>query len=199
MAKVVGLLLASGFATRFGSQKLLKSFGADGCIALQACRNLIKGTDRVVAVVRPDQQELIDLLRAQGAEVVVFDRARLGMGATLAEGVKKNASAKAWLVALADMPWIESSTIFQLAELLRSGKRIVAPSHNGVQGHPVGFGAEYLDQLVRLTGEFGARSILQNNRDALYLMQCEDPGVILDIDEPSDLLKMDSFNSIRTK
>ena len=89
MKEVVGLILASGFATRFGSQKLLQSLGSDRSIAEQACRNLIKGIDRVVAVVRPDQQELTVLLRVLGAEIVVFDRACLGMWATLAEGVKK--------------------------------------------------------------------------------------------------------------
>ena len=193
MREVVGLLLASGFSTRFGSQKLLKSLGTRGCIAEIACRNLIGGTDRVVAVVRPDQQELRDLLRAQGAEIVVFNRANLGIGATLAEGVKASSSAKAWLIALADMPWIGSSTIIQLAALLRENKRIVAPVYKGVQGHPVGFDAEYLDQLIGLTGDFGARSILKKNSDALYLMSCEDPGVILDIDEPADLLKMDNL------
>ena len=198
MREIVGLLLASGFSTRFGSQKLLKSLGKRGCIAEVACRNLIGGTDRVVAVVRPDQQELRDLLLAQGAEVIVFSRANLGMGATLAEGVKASSSANAWLVALADMPWIGSSTIFQLAALLREDKRIVAPEYKGVQGHPVGFGAEYFEQLSSLTGDFGARSILKNNSDALYLMSCEDPGVILDIDEPSDLLKLDNL-SLRNK
>ena len=72
MKEVVGLILASGFATRFGSQKLLQSLGSDRSIAEQACRNLIKGIDRVVAVVRPDQQELTELLRVQGAEIVLF-------------------------------------------------------------------------------------------------------------------------------
>jgi CTP:molybdopterin cytidylyltransferase MocA len=72
MTEVVSLLLALGFATRFGSQKLLQSLGSDGCIAEQACFNLIKGIDQVVAVVRPDQQELTDLLRVQSAEFVLF-------------------------------------------------------------------------------------------------------------------------------
>jgi CTP:molybdopterin cytidylyltransferase MocA len=90
MTEVVSLLLALGFATRFGSQKLLQSLGSDGCIAEQACFNLIKGIDQVVAVVRPDQQELTDLLRVQSAEFVLFLEPVFERGATLVEG-KKNA------------------------------------------------------------------------------------------------------------
>jgi molybdopterin-guanine dinucleotide biosynthesis protein A len=88
MKEVVGLILASGFATRFGSQKLLQSLGSDRSIVEQACRNLIKGIGRVVAVVRPDQQELTDLLRVQGAEIVLFLEPVFEWGATLEEGEK---------------------------------------------------------------------------------------------------------------
>jgi CTP:molybdopterin cytidylyltransferase MocA len=47
---------------------------------------------------------------------------------------------------------------------------MVSPLYDGIQGHSLGFGAKNQDQLVCLTGDSGACIILQNNKNALYLM-----------------------------
>ena len=188
MGNVVGLLLAAGFSRRYGAQKLLEPLHSGDCVVSVACRNLQAGTDRVVAIVRPDDPDLSDVLAKEGAEVIHFENAHLGMGATLAFGVTSSATAMAWLVALGDMPSIKVSTIQALAGALRSGGSMVIPRYQDQRGHPVGFGSIHYERLRALKGDQGARSIV-----ALYAadgveMPFDDAGILLDIDTPQDLV-----------
>ncbi|MEX1073643.1 MAG: NTP transferase domain-containing protein, partial [Burkholderiales bacterium] len=82
--KFVGLLLAAGSATRFGSDKLQHPLPHGVSIAVQAARHLKAEIPRVVAAVRPQAAETARALEAEGCEVVICERAAEGMGASLA-------------------------------------------------------------------------------------------------------------------
>ncbi|MDA1118211.1 MAG: NTP transferase domain-containing protein, partial [Proteobacteria bacterium] len=72
--KFVGLLLAAGSASRFGSDKLQHALPHGVAIAVQAARNLQKEIPRVVAAVRPGAEQTARALAAEGCEVVVCER-----------------------------------------------------------------------------------------------------------------------------
>lgn len=188
MTTVVGLLLAAGSSRRFGANKLLQPVAPDTCMAVQSCRTLRAGVERVIALIRPGQAELATLLEASGAEVVVFHAAEQGMGASLAHGVRSSPQADAWLVALADMPWLQRETVRRLAQALRAGSPLAVPVHDGRRGHPVGFGAIFRDELCALRGDRGARSILDRHSRQQLLVPCNDPGIHRDVDTPQDLV-----------
>ena len=65
----------------------------------------------------------------------------------------------------------------------------MAPSFEGRRGHPVLFGAGWLPALRALSGDEGARAILQTAQ-RLTLVAVEDPGVLLDVDRPEDLQRL---------
>ncbi len=122
-----------------------------------ACRNLLAALPRVVAVVRPDDAALAAALGAAGARIVRCASADDGMGASLACGVLATRDAAGWVVALGDMPWIETSTIARVAAAIADGAAVAAPFHRGQRGHPVGFGAACFAALAALTGDEGAK------------------------------------------
>jgi molybdenum cofactor cytidylyltransferase len=187
---IVGILLAAGQATRFGSDKLAHPL-PDGTPLIQAAaRNLRLATDHVIVVLRPDQPTLLDLLGTEDVEIVECVAAAGGMGHSLACGVSAAPAASGWLIALADMPLIRPDTIRQAADLLRAGASIVAPQHHGQRGHPVGFQQAHFPALSALGGDSGARDLLARHAAELQLFACDDPGVLLDIDTPADLSRM---------
>ena len=102
-------------------------------------------------------------------------------------GVQATADADAWLIALADMPWIRPSTIGMLGSALAAGADIVAPSYNGERGHPVGFARRHYVALAALTGDEGARAVLRANHPTLHLVATDDAGVVRDVDTRGDL------------
>lgn len=192
---VSGILLAAGAGTRFGGPKLLRPLPDGTPLALAALRALASALPRVVAVVRPGDDKLAQFLAAEGAIVTVCRDAHLGMGTSLAWGVGMSAvlaqagstaQASGWVVALADMPFVRPQTVAAVVRLLGSGAALAAPVYRGVRGHPVGFSARFYQELVALSGDQGARALLAANEQALALVDCDDPGVLFDIDKPED-------------
>jgi len=192
--RIVGILLAAGRGVRFGGDKLLEPLPhrAGDCeagtsIGVAACRHLGAAVSAVVAVVRPDDTALATMLRDAGARVVECAEADEGMGASLACGVQLAGDADAWLIALADMPWIRPSTIKRLATALAAGTDIVAPTYNGERGHPVGFARRHYAALAASTGDEGARALLLANPATVDLVTTDDPGVVRDVDTRDEL------------
>jgi molybdenum cofactor cytidylyltransferase len=187
MTEIQGILLAAGAGVRFGSNKLLHPLPSGELIGLEAARNLINPLPRSLAVIRQGDTKLAQGFKALGLQIVENNRADLGMGGSLAMGIAASANAAGWIVALADMPWIAPETILTLAKRLEKGASLCAPVYRGRRGHPVGFGGQWLDQLMALQGDRGARYLLQTHPRELVLLDTRDPGVLLDIDHDTDL------------
>ncbi len=185
---ITGVLLAAGTGSRFGSNKLLHPLPDSTPIAIAAARALLKGVDHGIAVLPVANPQLSDLLHAEGMEIIFCPDAADGMGKSLACGIAASQNSTGWIIALADMPYIQPETITNVAKFLRTGVPIAAPSYQGKRGHPVGFGREFYNELIQLTGDQGARQILHTHASRLQLIPCEDAGILADIDQLSDLV-----------
>ena len=183
---IVGLLLAAGSATRFGSDKLLHRLPHGVPIAVQAARHLHTVVPSIYAVVKPGADELTRSL-APHCQIIVCENAAEGMGASLACAVRAAGTADGYLVALADMPFVRTASIAAVRDALAAGAPLAAPYWRAKRGHPVGISGGFFDQLVALGGDEGAKSILQANQERLLKVPVGDPGAIRDIDTPGDL------------
>ena len=106
------------------------------------------------------------------------------MGDSIACGVEATAQAQGWLVLPADLPLVQASTLLQVAQAL-SGHPVVVPTWQGERGHPVGFAAACRDELLALSGDSGARAVVQ--RHGAHLLPVDDAGCVLDVDTPDAL------------
>lgn len=182
-----GILLAAGRSMRFGSDKLLHPL-ADGMpMSVVSARAMTSAMPRVVAVVDRRNASLCELLGTAGIDIVTVSRDGEGMGTSLATGIAATADAEGWVVALADMPFISPATIGRVLAALTAGAPIAAPAYKGRRGHPVGFDRRFRDELTALRGDEGARGLLAVHADQLELIDCDDAGVLRDIDVPADL------------
>ena len=184
---VIGVLLAAGSGSRFGGDKLLATLDDGVALGVRSLANLMPAVDAVVAVVRAGDDVLAGLLSRGGARVTVCPRASDGMGVSLAWCVRAAPVARGWLVALADMPWVATSSISRVAHALRSGARMAAPSYRGMRGHPVGISARYFADLCALSGDEGARGLVAAHADILETIETNDPNVVGDVDAKADL------------
>jgi molybdenum cofactor cytidylyltransferase len=187
MTGIVGVLLAAGSARRFGAQKLLAALPDGEPVGLRAARNLLAAVPDVLAVVRPGDQALTRVLADTGLRIAVNERSASGIGNSIAAGVSASDDADGWLIALADMPWIGTDTIRAVAEALLGGAALAAPMYEGRRGHPVGFSSCWQQRLLSLTGDAGARSLIQEAHPKAQLLPTRDPGVLMDVDRPRDL------------
>ena len=190
---MVGILLAAGFSRRFGStNKLLQPLPDGRPLALAAAENLIKCIPVSIAVLRPENKALAELMLNAGLRVVFCSENDEEMADSLATGIRFSASFEAandgFIIALADMPYIQSETILAVANKVADGASIVIPTYQNQRGHPVGFSAKFRSELENLHGDEGARSIIRRYADELELLPTDDAGILVDIDTLNDLI-----------
>lgn len=189
---MIGILLAAGFSRRFGAvDKLLQSLPDGRPIALASAMHLIQALPLSIAVLRPKNTVLAELLSDAGLKVVFCAEQDQEMADSLATAIRYSAQFEAandgFVIALADMPYIQTSTISEVATRLDSGASIVIPTYNNQRGHPVGFAPWYRSELENLHGDEGARSIIKRYLDEVHLLPCNYAGILADIDSQADL------------
>src|SRR5205823_13109323 len=108
-----------------------------------------------------------------------------GMGASRAWVVRAGPLSAGWLIALADMSWCQTATVSRVAEAVRAGAPIAAPSWKDSRGHPVGLASRFFGELAALAGDEGAKAILRHH--PATLIATDDAGVLRDVDTPQDL------------
>lgn len=172
----VVLVLASGRGERF------RASGGQGA-KLQA---LLAG--------RPVLQHTLDAVRASGLPFHVEDAGHAGMGDSIAAAVRATRDAPGWLVLPGDLPLVAPASLQAVAAALRQAS-LVLPFHEGVRGHPVGFGAVHGEALASLSGAEGAAAIV---RAATPLrLDLPDPGIVTDIDTVDDLARAERLLAAR--
>lgn len=183
---IVGIVLAAGRGSRYraltGRYKLLDpvpdGWPGQGTAVIQATiEALVPSVDRIVCVVSPDNPALSTVLNHINCTVLPIETD--GLGRSLSMAVKHSATASGWLVALGDMPFTRPHTIARIAGAI-TPETIVAPFCQGRRGHPVGFGHTFKDALIALSGDQGAKALL--NTHPPTLIQTDDTGTITDID-----------------
>lgn len=191
----VGILLAAGKSERFNSNKLLHPIIDNTPMLLMTAQKLASVLPGSVIVINPTLQSFTMQLEQMGLRVVINEQAEQGMGSSIACGVRASQNANqdanqkpsGWLITLADMPYIKTETLTLLANKLTEGADIVAPLYEQQRGHPVGFSHTYINELLALNEDIGARDIIKKNQDQLELVLTDDEGVVRDIDTPDDV------------
>jgi molybdenum cofactor cytidylyltransferase len=187
------LIVAAGFARRFGSDKRLHRLPGGEALLITTLRSYRAAFDSVAVVIRHTDSELSrELSRAFGHNVpiiVATENAAQGMAASIADGVRALSAWDYLFIGLGDMPYVASATLGRLRDVMirarRAGEsRIVVPRHDGTAGHPVGFSREFYSDLIALSGDRGARSVVVAHADRVEYLDTDDAGVLADIDEP---------------
>ena len=189
------ILLAAGRSTRFGSCKPLAKL-PDGETLVSRCYNTFEPhCDKLICVVGDEFPELTDYLDERDFETVYSSRACEGMAYSIRSGIESLIDCDGWLIALADMPFIQSETIEKIIAEFRyalSQKKpvIIQPVFDDTDskpGHPVGFSSHFVNLLLELEGDSGARAVIKSHPEALIKVRVNDRGVILDADTPQQL------------
>ncbi len=131
----------------------------------------------VTAVCRPESAELQALARRAGAQTTLL--ASRGSGESIAAGVRAMPDLDGWLIVPGDMGWVTAQDYLRVSQALNQGYHQVRLACANKPGHPVGFTADYRQALMALTGDDGAKRLL--NRETLLILQAPE-RVIRDAD-----------------
>lgn len=189
---IVGLLLAAGGARRFGSQKLVANFRGRPLVC-QAAAALGGLTDATIAVVGRDAQAVREALGGVATLVIENREWASGLASSLRVGIDSlPQDAEAVVIALGDQPGVDPEVARTvIARWRESGRPIVVPRFRDGRGHPVLFAREVFEELRSLTGDVGARPVIERvpGRVAEVAVDAQVPE---DVDTPEDLDRLAS-------
>lgn len=183
---ISGVLLAAGRSQRMGQPKLLLPWHGIPLVQHMAQIALQSQLDELVVVVGYRAEHVRAALKGLMVHIVHNVDFLEGQSTSLRAGMDAiDDAAQAVVILLADQPLLQSATIDRLITTYSSQSTpIVAPRYNGRRGNPVLFSNDLFTELRGITGDQGARSLLDAHEQQVSWIDVDDEGVALDIDTP---------------
>lgn len=188
MSGLAVAILAAGRSARFGAEDKLaapfrgKPLGlhtADALIDLDVLRRWV--------IVRTVDHPCVPGWASAGLEPVVNPNAADGMGSSLRCAAERalEIGAEGLLVCLADMPLVPSAHFSALVRAWTELGGLVASQDGALVSPPAIFSRDHFGVLSSLTGDQGAKPLLQN----AYRVSSP-PGALGDVDDPETLRRL---------
>lgn len=182
------LILAAGASRRMrGADKLLEEVDGQPLLRQVAQRALATGLPVTVAL-PPDRPARAHAIAGLGATQITVPDPQNGMAASLCSGVASLPGGVAVLMLLADLPEITTQDLRLMKEAQRHAPDAIlrATAADGTPGHPVVFPPWTVPLLLGLTGDQGARAVLQAHAEAVRPVALPDCHATTDLDTPED-------------
>lgn len=158
--KIAAVILAAGASVRFGSLKQLARLGSETLLE-RAVRVAREAGCSLVVVVLGASADLIQAGSSLGdAHVVVNGDWAVGMGGSIACGVRTLHDVDGCIVMTCDMPAVTAEHL----RLLMASGTVTASAYAGRRGVPAYFPSVMFDRLLELHGDAGAREMLRSAR-----------------------------------
>lgn len=194
--EIWALVLAAGASRRMGQPKLLLP-AAEGNLLQQVLRRTLAADSCSVAVVTARngavQREHVKHLPVQ---FITSGRPEEGLGASLAAGLQELLnlhSPAALMILLADQPEVRSEVIRGAAELFRqSGAPVVQARYDDRPAHPVLFHSSLFPELLKLSGDSGAKGLLRKYAEQILYYPAAGPA-------PEDIDTLEEYRSYLLK
>jgi len=183
------LILAAGNSNRLGSAKQLLPF--QNTTLLGNTIAVAKSTGLpIVAVVGARQDEIISEINKHNIAFVMNENWQTGLSSSLQTGLhyleNKYKPLDAVLVMVCDQPFVSEKLLKELAEKYQSTQKSVASFYDDILGIPAIIAKEYFSEIYKLTGDKGARQIINSNNFEKVIFA---KGAI-DIDTTNDYSKL---------
>jgi len=192
-SSIAGIIMAAGLSRRFGGNKLLVPLAGKPLIVWTVEAALASRLNRVVVVLGHDHAAvgatIAGLVAAGRVTTVVNEAYREGQSRSVIAGldaVRGRCSGAMFLVA--DQPLLTAGIIDALiAAHVRKATGICLPTHDGERRNPVIFAERFFPDILALTGDLGARAVIDAHPEAVTAVAFADDTPFRDIDRPKDL------------
>ena len=191
---VAGVILAAGRSSRMAPcNKLLEEIGGRKVVARVAETALASAARPIVVVTGFAAPHIAEALRGLDVTCVHNPDFALGLSTSLRAGLAAlPADCDGALILLGDMPLIEAGDLEALIAAFAAKDRnsICVPARRGRIGNPVLWGRAYFPDMMRLSGDVGAKRLLEIHRERITEVETISDGIFADIDTPADLARL---------
>src|SRR5579863_3307105 len=188
---LAAIILSGGASRRMGSPKALLSYQGRPFLEhlLDVARHPKIGVRRVV--LGADAGPIVNEVNLAPEEVVVNDEWEKGQLSSIQAALRSlPPNTDGILLLLIDHPLISSGLVGELIDsFYNSRKSIVIPVYEGRRGHPVIFSAALYEDLMKAPLETGARSVVWAHAAEVQIVQTNEEGCVLNLNDPDTLQK----------
>ena len=188
------IILAAGASTRLGKPKQLLQYRGKTLLAHAINEAVNSNADAVVVVLGKDAnlfKKEIDERKIRGAinsswEEGMASSLRLGMDTLL----KDKPYIDAVIFMVCDQPHISSSVLNELITTQqKTTKQIVTCNYGDSMGPPALLHKKYFEELMKLSGDAGARKIIQKNMNDVATILFPEGNIDIDTEQDYEKLK----------
>lgn len=188
------VVLAAGRSSRMGGpNKLLALLGGKPLVR-HAVEHALAAEVGPVVVVTGHQAEAVEqALAGLPVRFAANPDFASGLSTSLKAGISElDADIGGAVVVLGDMPLVAPAVIRRLAAVFgeHPSAKAVVPTLLGERGNPVLVGRRLFAEIDRLSGDTGARKLIEAAGADLIETPVDDPGIHRDIDTPEALAKL---------
>jgi molybdenum cofactor cytidylyltransferase len=183
--RIAALLLAAGKSSRMGSNKMLEEIDGRPMVARTAQR-LLSSRARPIVAVLGNQADAVDAaLGKLPVERVRNPDYADGLSTSLKCGLAAlPGDIDGAVVCLGDMPLIAGRDIDRLIAAFNplEGRAIVVPTRRGQRGNPLLWSRQFFPEMMALSGDSGARRLIEEHADLVGEIEMDNDSVLIDID-----------------
>jgi molybdenum cofactor cytidylyltransferase len=184
--KVTAIILAAGQSRRMGAEnKLLMKFNDQPMIKHVAITLNESCLDEIIVVTGFESEQIKHVLNDHEVKFVDNPNYEQGLSTSLIAGLRSvDKLTDAVIICLGDMPMVTSEGIKQLINEFEpdASKEICVPIYQGKRGNPILWSRRFINEMLQLEGDVGAKHLLFKYDDVVHEVPMQDSGVLLDFD-----------------
>jgi molybdenum cofactor cytidylyltransferase len=192
---LAAVVLSGGASRRMGSPKALLSYQGRPFLEhlLEVAHHPKIGLRRVV--LGADAEPIAKEVNLALEEIVINEQWEKGQLSSIHAALRSlPAQTDGIILLLIDHPLISSVLVGELIDsFYNSGKSIVLPVYEGRRGHPVIFSSALYQELMNAPLETGARSVVWAHAGDVQIVQTNEEGCVLNLNDPDTLRRALAF------
>jgi molybdenum cofactor cytidylyltransferase len=192
--RITAVILAAGLSRRMGAaNKLLAEVDGMPMLA-RVVDSVVASKAKPILVVTGHEAEAVRAALGDRPVTFVHNPAFAeGLAGSVKAGIDAvPPNADGAVVCLGDMPQVTGRHIDRLIAAFNpvEGRAICIPTWQGRQGNPVLWARRFFDEIMALSGDRGAKALIEEHGDQVAEVAVPDAGVALDIDTPEALASL---------
>ena len=195
---IAGLILAAGESRRMARDKALLTYRGQTFLETIVQTLRAGGIEKIAVVLGHHADEIQRAVNLSGVQVVVNPAYQRGQTSSLQAGLGalQALSPEGVMLCLVDHPAVPAEVLRNLlAQFEQSRSAVIIPTFQGQRGHPILIGRALFPELLALNPDEGANAVIRKYLHATQLVEVENQGILLDVDDPETYHRLEPDRS----
>lgn len=206
-SSICAIILAAGTSVRMGKPKQLLQLNGKPLLEHIIQMAVSSNFSEILTVIGCEASKIKKTITVDDPRFhwIVNEDYLSGQSTSLKTGISQiGEQHSGMMIFLGDLPFITNTTIQTIyragKDMLKENDKsfVIQPEYKGIKGHPVFLGHPDKKIFMELSGDHGAKAIM-NKMPSRQSIAVEDDGILFDIDTPEDYCKAISKNESNVK